>query len=141
MSDDPILDRFRPPHVGTSLFESEEEGPEETEAPSWERRGRVYSIKSRDVELFPVGALAEALNRKPTTIRSWESRGWYPKTPIRGPVQGHTGKRRLYTREMIEGTVEIAWDEGLMPDPHRSPPMEDTDFVARVFDLYDSLEI
>ena len=75
----------------------------------WDARSRMFLIGEKEIELFEVGALALALERKPVTIRSWEARGIIPlanyRTPVprRETVPGKAVKgRRLYTRAQIE---------------------------------------
>jgi hypothetical protein len=76
-------------------------------------RAKIYRIGGVDREFYTVGELARALNRKPVTIRSWESRGWIPKVKYRTPPPAGTqipGKvpkgRRLYSRNQLEFLVE-----------------------------------
>lgn len=71
-------------------------------------RSSVYRINGEDLEMFSVGELARALERKPVTIRMWESQGWIPKANYRTPtprgeqVPGKAVKgRRLYSKEQI----------------------------------------
>jgi hypothetical protein len=70
---------------------------------------KVYKIGGEDKSFFTIGELAKALNRRPVTIRAWESRGWIPRATYRTPkprgvqipdksVQG----RRLYSLEQVE---------------------------------------
>lgn len=72
-------------------------------------KGRVYRIKGEDVELFTIGDLAAAINKRPVTIRMWESKGWIPRANWRSPapqgeqIPGKPAKgRRLYTRKQVE---------------------------------------
>ena len=63
--------------------------------------------------MFPIRALAEALDRKVPTIRSWERKGFLPQARVRAPrVDGILG-HRLYSRAFIEGLQEIAEQERL----------------------------
>lgn len=72
-------------------------------------RGKIYRIKGEDVELFTIGDLSAALNKRPVTIRMWESKGWIPRANWRSPapqgeqIPGKPAKgRRLYTRRQVE---------------------------------------
>jgi len=133
-SDDPILRFFSP--LGNAVEGEEPEDHGTDEEPSWERLGKVYNVGGRDMVLYPIGALAEALERRPVTIRTWEQNRWLPETPVRGKQQ-HRGRRRLYTRSMIEGLLQIAQEEGLMVSPGTRPPkMEDTRFTQRAEELF-----
>jgi len=72
-----------------------------------------------DLELFTIGALAAALGRPLITIRAWIKEGYLPAAPYRLPsskdVNGkdHQG-RRLYSRAMVEKTVELFHSAGLL---------------------------
>jgi hypothetical protein len=70
---------------------------------------KTFKVNGEDRIFFTIGELAKALNRKPVTIRMWESRGWIPRATYRTPkprgvqipdksVQG----RRLYSLEQVE---------------------------------------
>jgi len=72
-------------------------------------RSKTFVVKGEERTFFTVGELAKALNRKPVTIRSWESRGWIPKANYRTPTprgQQIPGKpvkgSRLYSLEQVE---------------------------------------
>ena len=73
----------------------------------------------KDVELFTVGALAQALGRPFVSIRVWNENGYLPKAPYRLPTkknkhgEEHKG-RRLYSRAMIEAAVAIFDKAGLL---------------------------
>jgi hypothetical protein len=93
--------------------------------PSWDDNPKVMKLKGVDTEFFTVGALAQALGRRPVTVRSWEDKGWLPKSRFRTPAPKRAtleGKksmgRRLYTRAQIEVVIEAAHKSGLL-DPDR----------------------
>jgi cobalamin-dependent methionine synthase I len=93
----------------------------------------------RELEMFHIGALAKALNRRPVTIRSWITKGWIPQARYRtSAVEGSRGDagRRLFTRAMIEGMQRIAREEGLL-DP-KPPPITETKFTKRILAEYRS---
>lgn len=64
------------------------------------------------VEMFTIGALAEAINRPLITLRLWMTEGHLPLSPYQLPAtvnkngKEHNGKR-LYSRKMIEAAVEV----------------------------------
>lgn len=64
-------------------------------------------------ELFEIGALADALNRTPATVRTWERKGIIPPSPLRRPRQRVEGQRRLYPAAFIEVSRHIAESEGV----------------------------
>lgn len=78
---------------------------------TWDRNPIHKKINGKDVELFFPNALAEALGKRPVTIRLWERRTYIPVAPFRLPgytdARGvkHPGKR-VYTRQMIEIAIE-----------------------------------
>lgn len=103
----PIPDELPPPP---------DEVEDQSVDPSWRRMGRDYIVGGKTVKLFAIGALAKALGRDATTIRSWEQKKWLPKPVLRGAEMGHGGHRRLYTTEQIERLVAAALECGLLVD-------------------------
>jgi hypothetical protein len=93
---------------------------------------REMRINGENMTFYLLAALAEALLRKPGTIRAWEADGKFPQTPFRTPSNGALGGKRLYTREMIEGVAAIADDEGLLYSQRPLTPR----FTQRVTDLF-----
>ena len=69
--------------------------------------------------MYTLGALADALGRPIVTLRLWMKEGHLPPSPYRLPTttdkngQKRPG-RRLYTKSMIEATVEIFSRAGLL---------------------------
>lgn len=96
----------------------------------WDARPRRYRVDGKEVELFPIGALATAIQRDVLTVRGWERKGWFPAPVLRAPG-GH--QHRLYTRRFIEGAIRIANEEGLYKPGTR---VNKTDFTPRVFALF-----
>ena len=87
---------------------------------NWDSRPYVKTLPNgRDVELFTVGALANALGRPFASIRVWNDEGYLPSSPYRLPTkknkhgEDHKG-RRLYSRAMIEATVDLFNKAGLL---------------------------
>jgi hypothetical protein len=69
--------------------------------------------------MYTLGSLAKALGRSTKTMRQWLDKGILPSSPYRLPSkQGANGKeyagRRLYSKEMVEATVVIFANAGLM---------------------------
>lgn len=84
----------------------------------WDSHPQVKNLAGKDVEFFTAGALAQALGRPLVTVRLWERKGYIPAAPFRLPRQVVNGRevlgRRLYTRALIESTVEAFNRRGLM---------------------------
>lgn len=100
---------------------------------------KTHPQTKQTLELFPIGALAKALNRRPVTIRSWISKGWIPqagyRTKERVGTRGDAGLR-MWSRKQIEGMQRIAGEEGLLnPSP---PKITNTKFTQRVLAEYRS---
>ena len=71
------------------------------------------------VDMYTIGALASALGRPIITLRLWMEEGHLPNSPYRLPTKvdkhgkEHKG-RRLYTKPMIEATVEMFRSNGIL---------------------------
>lgn len=90
------------------------------EEQQWDSKPQLKTLPNgKDVELFTVGALAQALGRPFVSIRVWNENGYLPKAPYRLPTkknkhgEEHKG-RRLYSRAMIEAAVAIFDKAGLL---------------------------
>jgi hypothetical protein len=85
-------------------------------------------------EFYLVGALAEALGRSSQTVRWWERTGVLPPPHCWTTHIDPRARRRLYLREIIEGVVRIADEEGVL---HARPAaFRETGFPQRCFELY-----
>lgn len=111
--------------------------PEAPDPDRWDAKPRILKMGGVDREFFTIGHLAQALNRRPVTIRAWEREGVIPKATIRKPSDDARGVRRLYTREQVEGLVQIAGEEGLLKGDYRS--IQNTEFTQRAFELFREL--
>jgi hypothetical protein len=86
----------------------------------WDSKPYVKTLPNgKDVEMFTIGALAEALGRPVITIRTWIKEGYLPASPYRLPskknIRGEDQMgRRLYTRSMIEIVIELFEKAGLI---------------------------
>jgi hypothetical protein len=109
-----------------------------TEA-DWDAKPRKYVVGGVEMEFFTVGDLAKALGRQPVTMRKWEREGVMPKSTYQVPGKNDDprGRRRLYSRAQIEGIVRIAQEEGVLVSHQK--PIKDTQFTARVIDLFKRL--
>ncbi len=88
------------------------------ESNGWDENPIVKVFRGVETELFPIGALAQALEKSVVTIRSWEKRGYIPTAPYRlrsKTLQGKTvSGNRVYTRELIEIALEEFSKRGLV---------------------------
>ena len=88
------------------------------ESNGWDENPIVRSIKGVETELFTIGALADALEKKIVTIRLWEKKGYIPAAPYRLRSKSLNGKKvlgnRVYTRELILIAIEEFAKRGLL---------------------------
>jgi hypothetical protein len=97
--------------------------PSETPAvqePSWDDHPQHQYLRGEPIEVFPVGALAEAIGVSPKAIYKWERLRIMPpsryrtQAPEQAPIPGKTAAgRRLYTRAQIEAVIEAATEAGV----------------------------
>jgi hypothetical protein len=111
------LDNFYP---GSKRKRRVPEVVEQKTEVAWDSNPQVKPLPDgRDIELFTVGALAQALNRPFITIRKWNEKGYLPTPPYRLPTKKdkngdeHKG-RRLYSRAMIEATIALFAQFGVL---------------------------
>lgn len=80
------------------------------ESNGWDENPIIKSLKGVETEVFTIGALALALEKKIVTIRLWEKKGYIPGAPYRLRSKNLNGKKvmgnRVYTRELIEIAIE-----------------------------------
>ena len=90
------------------------------EEKTWDARPYLKPLPNgQEVEMFTLGALADALGRPIITVRTWIKEGYIPASPYRLPEMSDKNGtmrkgRRLYTRPMIEAAVEIFDKAGLL---------------------------
>lgn len=78
---------------------------------SWRMKIKIYRVDGVDREFYPIGALADALDKKPVTIRMWMQTGKMPEPRFRTPKIGEQKGRRLWTRKQIEALQKAAQEE------------------------------
>ena len=94
--------------------------PEVEAAVGWDSRPYIKTMPNgKDVEMFTLGALADALGRPIITVRTWMKQGHLPVSPYRLPAQldkhGQMRQgRRLYTRPMIEAAIQVFRSSGIL---------------------------
>ena len=86
----------------------------------WDKKPKVITLPNGNpVEMFTIGAVADALGRPIRTIRMWISEGYLPASPYRLPSsknykgEDHAGYR-LYSRAMVEKVIELLDSAGLL---------------------------
>jgi len=103
----------------------------------WDRHPRKYQVNGVEIEFFTIGHLALALGRRPVTLRLWEREGIIPKATYQINSESKNGRRRLYTREQVEGLVKLAVEEGILISHQRA--IGGTQFTARSIELFKQL--
>jgi hypothetical protein len=88
------------------------------ETNGWDANPIIKRLGGEDTEVFTIGALALALEKQIVTIRLWERKGYIPRAPyrLRAKTLGgkKTGGNRVYTRALIEATVDEFVKRGLI---------------------------
>lgn len=94
--------------------------PEVIPDATWDSKpSKLNMPNGKTLEMFTIGALAQALGRPVITIRMWISEGYLPASPYRLPGtvnkngKDHKG-RRLYSRAMVEKVVELFTAAGVL---------------------------
>jgi hypothetical protein len=89
-----------------------------TESNGWDASPITKVLGGEEVEVFTISALAVALEKEIVTIRLWERKGYIPRAPYRlrsKTLKGQkTGGNRVYTRALIEATLEEFSKRGLL---------------------------
>ena len=112
---------------------------QEDESANWDLNPMIFTVRGKEMQFFPIGALAQALgNRSPNTLRAWEKEGILPKSVFVKPSRDPRGRRRMYTRAMVEGLVKIAREEGVLW-PHKGVRLGETQFTTRALELFKTL--
>jgi len=88
------------------------------ESNGWDERPTIKVLQGVETEIFTIGALAHALEKKIVTIRLWENKGYIPIAPYRLRSKTLQGKKvngnRVYTRDLIEIAIEEFNRRGLL---------------------------
>jgi hypothetical protein len=111
------LDKFYP---GSKRARREPVAPKIKENTGWEDEAYEKHLPNGEkIEMYTLGSLAKALNRPVKTVRYWIEHGQFPVSPYRLPsTVGKNGKeyagRRLYSRAMVEATIDIFAKAGLL---------------------------
>jgi hypothetical protein len=88
------------------------------ETNGWDSNPIMKTLGGQETEVFTIGALAQALEKQIVTVRLWERKGYIPRAPyrLRAKTLGgkKTGGNRVYTRALIEATVDEFVKRGLI---------------------------
>jgi hypothetical protein len=88
------------------------------ESNGWDANPIIKTLKGVETEVFTIAALAAALEKQVVTIRLWEKKGFIPIAPYRLRSKTLNGNKvngnRVYTRELIEITIEEFAKRGLL---------------------------
>jgi len=127
------------PGSSTPLLFEQMNKAQEKESEKWDAKPFVFLANGKEQEFFSIGQLGKALgNRSAVTLRKWEREGILPKSPYMKPSSDPRGRRRMYTRAMVEGLVKIAKEEGVwLPDKGRR--LSETTFQQKALRLFQSL--
>lgn len=111
------LDTYYP---GSKRKRREPLPPEITPVEGWEKRSYKKTLPSgKEVDMYTLGSLADALGRPIITIRQWMKAGHLPNSPYRMPTTldkngDERQGRRLYTKPMIDAAVSAFSRAGLL---------------------------
>jgi hypothetical protein len=85
---------------------------------AWDANPIIKTLGGKETEVFTISALALALEKTIVTVRLWERKGYIPRAPyrLRSKTLGgkKTGGNRVYTRALIEATVDEFTRRGLL---------------------------
>ena len=88
------------------------------ESNGWDVNPIIKTLGGKETEVFTIGALALALEKSIVSVRLWERKGYIPRAPYRlrsKTLKGQkTGGNRVYTRALIEVTIEEFSKRGLL---------------------------
>lgn len=88
------------------------------ESNGWDESPIIKSLGGVETEVFPISALAHALEKQVVTIRLWEKKGYIPIAPYRLRSKTLNGVKvngnRVYTRVLIEIAIEEFTARGLI---------------------------
>jgi len=135
MESNELLSKFFPGST-TPLDIEDKQKAQQHESDQWDLKPFIFTVKGKETEFFPIGALALALGgRSPNTLRAWEKEGILPKSVFVKPSKDPRGRRRMYTRAMVEGLVRIAKEEGIFW-PDKGKKLSDTVFTQKAVELF-----
>lgn len=120
MSDDLIEETFGDLYYPNSKRKRREPKVEKKVEIAWDKNPRPTVMPNgKELDLFTIGALAEALGRPVITIKLWMKEGHLPTSPYRLPTKvdkngNERQGRRLYSKSMIESAIAIFTKFGVL---------------------------
>jgi hypothetical protein len=120
MTDDLIAETFGDLYYPGSKRKRREPKIKEIVESVWDKHPRSTTLPNgKDIDLFTIGALADALGRPVITLKLWMKEGHLPTSPYRLPTTvDKNGKerqgRRLYSRSMIESAIQVFTKFGVL---------------------------
>lgn len=135
MESSELISKFFP-GSNTPLDIADRQKEQQLESDQWDLKPYIFTVRGREMQFFPIGALSLALGgRSPNTLRAWEKEGNLPKSVFVKPSKDPRGRRRMYTRAMVEGLVRIAKEEGIFW-PDKGKKLSDTAFTEKAVELF-----
>jgi hypothetical protein len=113
MSDDFIDQTFGDLYYPGSKRKRKEKKVVEPKSTTWDANPRSTLLPNgKEIDLFTIGALSEALGRPVITLKLWMNEGHLPTSPYRLPTKtdkngNERQGRRLYSRSMIESAIKV----------------------------------
>ena len=144
----PLDDVIFPGGVPSRTVRKQREDPQApVEEKRWDSNPQKRLLNDgREVELFPVGSLAMALDRSVKAIYKWERQRVFPparyrtRAPARSTIPDKAAAgRRLYSREQIEAAVKAAYQVGLLPRTSPAPKVDWVRFTSLVVRAWKAL--
>jgi hypothetical protein len=120
MSDDLIEETFGDLYYPGSKRKRREPKVETQIDSSWDKHPRPTVLPNgKEIDLFTIGALADALGRPVITIKLWMKEGHLPTSPYRLPTKvdkngDERQGRRLYSKSMIESAIAVFTKFGVL---------------------------
>jgi hypothetical protein len=120
MTEDFIEQTFGDLYYPGSKRKRRKEKVVEPKSTTWDSNPRNTLLPNgKEIDLFTIGALSEALGRPIITLKLWMNEGHLPTSPYRLPTKtDKNGKeragRRLYSRSMIESAIKVFTKFGVL---------------------------
>lgn len=120
MTDDFIEETFADLYYPGSKRKRIEKKVKEVKESTWDAHPRPTLLPNgKEIDLFTIGALGEALGRPVVTLKLWINEGHLPTPPYRLPTKtDKLGRerqgRRLYSRSMIESAIRVFTKFGVL---------------------------